>query len=226
MHFFRTNKQVCNLCMLIWFEYLFRACSCCCGQENSEGHNGYNSNNPKAANKYPFIVAIKISYRTKYDTEQHIKYNTGTLVSDLFVVTAASIFNYDNPNDPDDPYNLDNHNPDNIEVIPGATSYANHLITDWKQIERIWVHPYYRRTRIEVPSSDLSYNVALLKLKTRLDFVSELSQTNGIRSDMLAMFHVYLPTMGSNSIFWYWKIFSYDKLCIYWSFWPCLGVFT
>ena len=179
--------------MLIWFEYLFRACSCCCGQENPEGHNGYNSNNPKAANKYPFIVAIKISYRTKYDTEQHVKYNTGTLVSDLFVVTAASIFNYDNPNDPDDPYNLDNHNPDNIEVIPGATTYANHLTTDWMQIERIWVHPYYRRTRIEVPSSDLSYNIALLKLKTRLDFVSELSQTTGIRSDMLAMFHIYLP---------------------------------
>ena len=123
------------------------------------------------------------------------------MVSDLFVVTAASIFNYDNPNDPDDPYNLDNHNPDNIEVIPGATTFTNHLITDWKQIERIWVHPYYRRTRIEVPSSDLSYNVALLKLKTRLDFVSELSQTTGIRSEMLAMFHVYLNTMGGQILY-------------------------
>ena len=119
------------------------------------------------------------------------------MVSDLFVVTAASIFDYDNPNDPS-PQSLDN--PANIEV---AVIFSNGEppIMSWKKIERIWVHPYYKRTNIEVPSSDLSYNVALLKLKTRLDFVSELSQTNGIRSDMLAMFHVYLPTMGSNSIF-------------------------
>ena len=105
------------------------------------------------------------------------------MVSDLFVVTAASIFDYDNPNDPS-PQSLDN--PANIEV---AVIFSNGEppIMSWKKIERIWVHPYYKRTNIEVPSSDLTYNVALLKLKKRLDFNTEFRENIGIRSDMQAI---------------------------------------
>ena len=105
------------------------------------------------------------------------------MVSDLFVVTAASIFDYDNPNDPS-PQSLDN--PANIEV---AVIFSNGEppIMSWKKIERIWVHPYYKRTNIEVPSSDLSYNVALLKLKKRLDFNTKFRENIGIRPDMQAI---------------------------------------
>ena len=119
---------------------------------------------------------------------------TGTLVSDLFVVTVASVF--DHPDDRD---------PDLFEAKPGATKWTipvsngNKASMDWKPIEKIWVHPYFKSNTDSVrPSKDLSYNVALLKLRDRLKFFNY--QASVIINPFFGVRPICLPTPNQTTV--------------------------
>ena len=142
---------------------------------------------PYSVNKFPWLVAMTSS-------ELNIHW-TGTLVSDQFIVTSASMFETKasleltekpflffaaRPASPD-------FLPDEIPLeLEGCKPNCKPRISKFVKIERIFIHPYYLRKidnvhQHELPSDDLSYNVALFKLETRLDFYSEYSFKAGIR---------------------------------------------
>ena len=105
-------------------------------------------------NRYPWLVAIK---RT-VDDGNPPRFFTGTLVSDQYVVTTANV--------------VDNqaYNKEQFEVRPGATAHdpnKNDLMA-WQRVAEIRSHPFYKHRK--KPSNELSYNVGLLKLMTRVDF--------------------------------------------------------
>ena len=132
---------------------------------------------------------------------------TGTLVSDQFIVTSASMFETKasleltekpflffaaRPASPD-------FLPDEIPLeLEHCKPNCKPRISKFVKIERIFIHPYYLRKidnvhQHELPSDDLSYNVALFKLETRLDFYSEYSFKAGIRP-------ICLPKPGQTTI--------------------------
>ena len=100
------------------------------------------------------MVAIK---RT-VDDGNPPRFFTGTLVSDQYVVTTANV--------------VDNqaYNKEQFEVRPGATSHVpnNNDLMAWQKVAEIRSHPFYKHRK--KPSNELSYNVGLLKLTTRVDF--------------------------------------------------------
>ena len=106
------------------------------------------------ANKYPWMVAI----RRKIQDPNVFNFYTGTLVSDQFVVTAASV--------------VKGYAFYMFEAKPGATRFgpdsSTPPIMDWQLVEELWVHPYYQSD--EKPSNKLSYDVGLLKLGNKVDF--------------------------------------------------------
>ena len=112
-------------------------------------------NNP-LTNRYPWLVAIK---RT-VDDGNPSRFFTGTLVSDQFVVTTASVVDTLSGR----------YNKEQFEVRPGATAHdpnKNDLMA-WQRVAEIRSHPFYKHRK--KPSNELSYNVGLLKLMTRVDF--------------------------------------------------------
>ena len=101
------------------------------------------------------MVAIK---RTVVGHPHPRRFFTGTLVSDQYVVTTANVV--DN----------DAYNKEQFEVRPGATSHVpnNNDLMAWQRVAEIRSHPFYKHRK--KPSNELSYNVGLLKLMTRVDF--------------------------------------------------------
>ena len=139
---------------------------------------------PYSANKYPWLVAISSSVLCIN------KHWTGTLVSDRFIVSSASMFKNKvdcieqphffsaRPASPN--FDID------INITPENCPNCKPPISKWVDIEQIWIHPYYKRKidnvhQLELPSDDLSYNVALFKLETRVDLYTEYSYKAGIR---------------------------------------------
>ena len=102
--------------------------------------------------------------------------NIGTLVSDQFVVTAASVFD-----DEDDP-SVSTYNADLFEAKPGAKDWeetSNNFVR-WRPIEEIWIHPYFKKEMME--GRGLGYNVGLLKLKRKIVYLHEFGSTRfGVR---------------------------------------------
>ena len=147
-----------------------------------------------SVNKYPWIVAIRwqsnrckpsgyvdnfctLIFRPSYE------FATGTLISDLFVVTVASFFDKIN----------DNEKRNRIRVKPGASVWGRkdccNEVMAWQEIEQeIYFHPYYKDDNYK-PSKDISYNVALIKLKRRLSFYEDGVTKLGARP-------ICLPTPG------------------------------
>ena len=154
--------------------------NCTCGIVNSDEVTTLLAH--QSGNKYPWFVAI----RKRLGSGEYTHY-TGTLVSDLFVVTAASVF--DNPQNSEQSIT----NTELFEAKPGATLWENTEglieIMNWQPIAELWIHPYYNSLRSVVPSEDLSYNVALLKLERRVDFYQEGYYLLGVRP-------ICLPTPG------------------------------
>ena len=143
-------------------------------------------------NKFPWMVALRKKVLPL--TSQTFKYYTGTLVSDLFVVTVATVF--DHPDDRD---------PELFEAKPGATKWTipvsngNQASMDWKPIEKIWLHPYFKSNTDSVrPSKDLSYNVALLKLRDRLKFFNY--QASVIINPFFGVRPICLPTPNQTTV--------------------------
>ena len=151
---------------------------------------------PYSANKYPWLVAISSSVLC---IDKHW---TGTLVSDRFIVSSASMFKNKvdcieqphffsaRPASPN--FDID------INITPENCPNCKPPISKWVDIEQIWIHPYYKRKidnvhQLELPSDDLSYNVALFKLETRVDLYTEYSYKAGIRP-------ICLPKPGQTTI--------------------------
>ena len=154
-----------------------------------------------SANKYPWIVAIRWQSNrctpSGY-TDHHCapgvfqptyEFATGTLISDLFVVTVASFYDAINDNDKE----REKEKKESIRVKPGASVWAKkdccNEILQWQEIEQeIYFHPYYKDDNYK-PSNDISYNVALIKLKRRLSFYEDGVTKLGVRP-------ICLPTPG------------------------------
>ena len=109
------------------------------------------------------------------------EFATGTLISDLFVVTVASFYDAINDNDKE----REKEKKESIRVKPGASVWAKkdccNEILQWQEIEQeIYFHPYYEDDNYK-PSNDISYNVALIKLKRRLSFYEDGVTKIGVR---------------------------------------------
>ena len=139
---------------------------------------------PYSVNKYPWLVAL-----TSSEGGLNIHW-TGTLVSDQFIVTSASMFKTKASLElAEKPFLFFAARPASPDFLPDEIPVVNQTkprISKFVKIERIFIHPYYLRKidnvhQHELPSDDLSYNVALFKLETRLDFYSEYSFKAGIR---------------------------------------------
>ena len=117
-------------------------------------------------NQMPWVVAIRETvknpaYPSGYTIDH--KHFTGTLVSKEYVVTAARFFK-------DTPHPEDYE--DNFKVIPGASKRAfddpNAAFSDPDSgvlsVYHISIHPSYNRSG----TADVDFDVALLRLRTRL----------------------------------------------------------
>ena len=124
-------------------------------------------------NKHPWMVAIR--RKVKQSSIQY-RHSTGTLVSDQFVVTAASVFDHESDTTKsEDDANL-------YEVKPGAEDWEEEAKSEtikWQPIEEIWIHPYFNNKQFA--GRGLGYNVALLKLKSKLVFFHEQMAIKGVR---------------------------------------------
>ena len=185
---------------------LGKGCSdvCTCGIENNAEDPGDENRPPYVINKYPWMVQIHaLAHGHGWD-----QYYTGTLVSDMFIVTAGSIFNK---------HNIESINrPEWFAARPAAPEFitltdpnSRPTLLGAQKIERIWVHPYYLRRinhhqYLQLPSDDLSYNVALFKMKDRVDFYTEFSYKAGIRP-------ICLPKPGHLE---FWNIQNINGLLI------------
>ena len=124
-------------------------------------------------NKYAWMVAV----RKKVDsiTYHYYSYFTGTLVSDQFIVTVASAFE-------------NSDNPDLFEAKPGATKWITEPdsnnspeVMGWEPIDEILIHPYYKSRDNVKPSTELSYNVALMKMTNKVIFFKNTKYLLGVR---------------------------------------------
>ena len=161
----------------IIFLFGFRVCEdmkkCICGVANKEGGAG---------NQYPWMVAIRKKIKQRH--AHKYKYYTGTLVSDQFVVTTANVFDHVYDSTKSDV------NAKSYEAKPGAKDWGKTVISEtikWQPIEDIWIHPYFNKKAFE--GRDLGYNVALMKLKSKIVFDHEWMAIKGVRP-------ICLPTPG------------------------------
>ena len=107
-------------------------------------------------NQMPWVAAIKETVESSND-----KYFTGTIVSKEYVVTAARVFQYPQPE----------YYEDNFKVIPGASKRVfddlNAAFSDPNGVLSVYhisIHPSYNRSG----TADVDFDVALLRLRTRL----------------------------------------------------------
>ena len=139
---------------------------CICGVKNidTEGQGSIQN--------YPWLVAIR--RKVKPFTSPHYNFYTGTLVSDQFVVTAANVFDHE-----EEKRSIDNV--DLFEAKPGAKDWeeTSDNLVGWRPIEMIWIHPYFNKKILE--GRGLAYNVALLKLKTRIIYFHDEMAKFGVR---------------------------------------------
>ena len=112
-------------------------------------------NNP-LTNRYPWLVAIK---RTVEDGNPP-RFFTGTLVSDQYVVTTANVV---------DKKAVAGYNKNHFR----ATTFKQPIkkmkdIKEWQEVAEIIPHPFYKSD--SKPSTELSYNVGLLKLAKSVEW--------------------------------------------------------